>query len=396
MDDDLAIAPALGAVFELVRDLNRRIADRTLSTADARRAAAALRDLDRVLGVMEPDEACRRGRRSAEVVGAPGRARRGARGEGLGPLGRAAGRARGAGRRGRGHPGRAAMEADGADRWPDLTSRAASGGAAGRGPTVATVAARARRSGRAGPRGPRPGDHRAGGAGRPGGPSRRGPAPYRRPRPGPGPTGGPGPPDRGPASAPGRGRPRAARPAIGQVRPAAIGQARPAARPADRALPARGARARPGPSPGPASGPVDRDPRRPERRAPTRRSAADRRSVRPPDRRAPDRAGYPPGSGSARGPTDGRVARHATCRTATRRPAEAAGATGPTRPWRPRSASPTTRSSWPDAGPWRRHSRLAGPAAGCWWCPSVVRRSTSSCCTRPRCGSRSWRSRVAR
>ena len=42
-----------GRVFDLVRDLNRRIAERTLSTADARRAAAALRDLDRVLGVME-------------------------------------------------------------------------------------------------------------------------------------------------------------------------------------------------------------------------------------------------------------------------------------------------------------------------------------------------------
>ncbi len=57
MDDDLSVAPALGALFELVRDLNRRITQRSMSTADARRAAAALRDLDRVLGVMEPDEA---------------------------------------------------------------------------------------------------------------------------------------------------------------------------------------------------------------------------------------------------------------------------------------------------------------------------------------------------
>jgi cysteinyl-tRNA synthetase len=56
MDDDLAVAPALGAVFDLVRDLNRRIDDRTLSTADAQRAAAGLRDLDRVLDVMEPDD----------------------------------------------------------------------------------------------------------------------------------------------------------------------------------------------------------------------------------------------------------------------------------------------------------------------------------------------------
>jgi cysteinyl-tRNA synthetase len=57
MDDDLAIAPALGALFDLVRDLNRRLADRSMSTTDARRAAAALRDIDQVLGVMEADEA---------------------------------------------------------------------------------------------------------------------------------------------------------------------------------------------------------------------------------------------------------------------------------------------------------------------------------------------------
>jgi cysteinyl-tRNA synthetase len=50
--DDLNISAALGAVFELVRDLNGRIADRTLSTADAGTAAAALLDLDQVLGVM--------------------------------------------------------------------------------------------------------------------------------------------------------------------------------------------------------------------------------------------------------------------------------------------------------------------------------------------------------
>ncbi len=54
LDDDLAISPALGALFDLVRDLNRRIADRALSTAGAASALAALRDLDRVLGVL-PD-----------------------------------------------------------------------------------------------------------------------------------------------------------------------------------------------------------------------------------------------------------------------------------------------------------------------------------------------------
>jgi cysteinyl-tRNA synthetase len=55
LDDDLNVSAALAAVFDLVRDLNRRIEDRGLSTADAARAAAALRDLDRVLAVMEED-----------------------------------------------------------------------------------------------------------------------------------------------------------------------------------------------------------------------------------------------------------------------------------------------------------------------------------------------------
>ena len=52
LDDDLAVSPALGVVFDLVRDLNRRLADRTLSGADAARALAALRDLDLVLGLL--------------------------------------------------------------------------------------------------------------------------------------------------------------------------------------------------------------------------------------------------------------------------------------------------------------------------------------------------------
>ena len=42
----------LAALFELVRDVNRRIEARSLSTADATQALAALRDLDRVLGVL--------------------------------------------------------------------------------------------------------------------------------------------------------------------------------------------------------------------------------------------------------------------------------------------------------------------------------------------------------
>jgi cysteinyl-tRNA synthetase len=56
LDDDLNVSPALAAVFELVRDLNRRIDARTLSTADAGRATAVLRELDAVLG-LGPDDA---------------------------------------------------------------------------------------------------------------------------------------------------------------------------------------------------------------------------------------------------------------------------------------------------------------------------------------------------
>lgn len=56
LDDDLAISPALAALFDLVRDLNRRVAERSLSTADAGLALRALRDLDTVLGVLPDGE----------------------------------------------------------------------------------------------------------------------------------------------------------------------------------------------------------------------------------------------------------------------------------------------------------------------------------------------------
>lgn len=54
LDDDLNISAGLAAVFELVRDLNRRIDARSLSTDDARSALGVLRDLDQVLAVL-PD-----------------------------------------------------------------------------------------------------------------------------------------------------------------------------------------------------------------------------------------------------------------------------------------------------------------------------------------------------
>jgi cysteinyl-tRNA synthetase len=54
LDDDLNISEALAAVFDLVRDVNRRIDARSLSVADAARVTTWLRDVDRVLGVL-PD-----------------------------------------------------------------------------------------------------------------------------------------------------------------------------------------------------------------------------------------------------------------------------------------------------------------------------------------------------
>ena len=54
LDDDLNISEALAALFEGVRELNRRLADRTLSTADAARAGTFLRELDAVLGIAAP------------------------------------------------------------------------------------------------------------------------------------------------------------------------------------------------------------------------------------------------------------------------------------------------------------------------------------------------------
>ncbi len=51
LDDDLGISAALAALFDGVRELNRRLDARSLSSADAVRALDFLRDLDRVLGL---------------------------------------------------------------------------------------------------------------------------------------------------------------------------------------------------------------------------------------------------------------------------------------------------------------------------------------------------------
>ena len=51
LDDDLNVSPALAALFDLVREVNRRIDARAMSTADAARAASVINELDAVLGV---------------------------------------------------------------------------------------------------------------------------------------------------------------------------------------------------------------------------------------------------------------------------------------------------------------------------------------------------------
>ena len=57
LDDDLNISEALAALFDLVRELNRRLEARSMSTSDAARGLALLRDLDQVLAVLpEPDD----------------------------------------------------------------------------------------------------------------------------------------------------------------------------------------------------------------------------------------------------------------------------------------------------------------------------------------------------
>ncbi len=56
LDDDLNVSAGLGAQFDLVRELNRRIDRRSLSTADAAGALAVLRDVDQVLAVLPDHE----------------------------------------------------------------------------------------------------------------------------------------------------------------------------------------------------------------------------------------------------------------------------------------------------------------------------------------------------
>ncbi len=57
LDDDLNIAGALGAIFEMVREVNRAIADRQLSSAGAEQVSALMHRFDTVLGVLADDDA---------------------------------------------------------------------------------------------------------------------------------------------------------------------------------------------------------------------------------------------------------------------------------------------------------------------------------------------------
>ena len=57
LDDDLNIAGALGAIFEMVRDVNRALAERQLSADDAGQVEALMRRFDMVLGVLAEEKA---------------------------------------------------------------------------------------------------------------------------------------------------------------------------------------------------------------------------------------------------------------------------------------------------------------------------------------------------
>ena len=127
LDDDLGISPALAVLFELVRDLNRRIDGRSLSTRDAGRALGLLRDLDQVLGVF-PEEADALDPETAALLEARATARAARDWAALGMPPRPA---RGAWCRGRGHPRRAALaETVRIDPW--LIDRGATGRTNGR------------------------------------------------------------------------------------------------------------------------------------------------------------------------------------------------------------------------------------------------------------------------
>jgi len=56
MDDDLNISPALGAIFDFVREVNRELAGQRLSEEDARNVLDTMNRFDLVLGVLKREE----------------------------------------------------------------------------------------------------------------------------------------------------------------------------------------------------------------------------------------------------------------------------------------------------------------------------------------------------
>ena len=56
LDDDLNIAGALGAIFEMVREVNRAITHNQLSASAAQQVAALMQRFDTVLGLLAVDE----------------------------------------------------------------------------------------------------------------------------------------------------------------------------------------------------------------------------------------------------------------------------------------------------------------------------------------------------
>jgi cysteinyl-tRNA synthetase len=56
LDDDLNISGALGAIFDMVREINRAIAAQQLSEANAQQVTALMQRFDKVLGLLAPDE----------------------------------------------------------------------------------------------------------------------------------------------------------------------------------------------------------------------------------------------------------------------------------------------------------------------------------------------------
>ncbi|MCK4657305.1 MAG: cysteine--tRNA ligase, partial [candidate division Zixibacteria bacterium] len=57
LDDDLNISPALAAVFDFVRDVNRMIHENELSSSDGAKVLNTMSRFDSVLGIMESEKA---------------------------------------------------------------------------------------------------------------------------------------------------------------------------------------------------------------------------------------------------------------------------------------------------------------------------------------------------